>query len=85
MLAAYAILVLCNVVPESPSNIAQDKIQAIQGMSFELYLHMYISGLSSQKNRKLCFRYYKNRLKLKLKQQHGILLSNWSNFLSDAF
>ena len=66
MLAAYAILVLCNVVPEAPSNIAQDKIQA---MSFELCLHMYISGLSRQKNRKLCFLYFENRLKLKLKQQ----------------
>ena len=38
MLGAYAILVLCNVVPEAPSNIAQEKIQAIQAMSFEQHL-----------------------------------------------
>ena len=37
-LAAYAILVLCNVVPEAPSNIAQDKIQAMQAISTEQYL-----------------------------------------------
>ena len=49
MLAAYAILVLCNVVPEAPNNIAQDKTQAIQAMSFEFCLHMYISGLLRQK------------------------------------
>ena len=41
MLAAYAILVLGNVVPKAPSNIAPDKIQAIQAMSFELCLRMY--------------------------------------------
>ena len=35
MLAAHAILVLCNVVPEAPSNIAQEKNQAIQTMLFE--------------------------------------------------
>ena len=35
MLAAYVILVLCNVVPEAPSNIAQEKIQA---MLFEQHL-----------------------------------------------
>ena len=38
MLAAYVILVLCNVVPEAPSNIAQEKIQAIQAMLFEQHL-----------------------------------------------
>ena len=32
MLAAYAILVLCNVVPEAPSNMAQEKIQAMQSI-----------------------------------------------------
>ena len=35
MLAAYAILVLCNIIPEAPSNIEQNKIQAIQAMSVE--------------------------------------------------
>ena len=29
MLTAYAILVLCNVVPEVPSNISQEKVQTI--------------------------------------------------------
>ena len=63
---------------------AQDKIHAIQAMSFELCLHMCISSLSRQKNRKSYFLYYENRLKLKLKQQHSILLSNRSNVLSEA-
>ena len=53
MLAVYAIFALWNVVPEAPSNIAQEKIQAIQAMSFNnnwsLSLHMYISGPSRQK------------------------------------
>ena len=35
MLVAYAILVLCNVAPEAPSNIEQEKIQA---MSFQQHL-----------------------------------------------
>ena len=35
MLTAYAILVLCNIVSEAPSNISQEKIQAMQGVSFE--------------------------------------------------
>ena len=34
MLAAYAIFVLCDVVQEAPSNIAQEKTQSIQAMSF---------------------------------------------------
>ena len=38
MLAAYAILVLGNVVPEAPSNIAQEKIQAMQAISSEQHL-----------------------------------------------
>ena len=29
MLTAYAVLVLCNVVPEAPSNISQEKVQTI--------------------------------------------------------
>ena len=29
MLTAYVILILCSVVPEAPSNIAQEKIQAM--------------------------------------------------------
>ena len=57
MLPTYAILVLCNVVPEAPSNIAQEKIQAIQAMSFEqhlvtLFTYVYISGPSRQKKYK---------------------------------
>ena len=63
MLAAYALLALCNVAPEASSNIAQDKTQAVQAMLFEFLVHMYISGLSRQKYRKLCFLYYENRLK----------------------
>ena len=35
MLVAYAVLVLCNVAPEAPSNIEQEKIQA---MSFQQHL-----------------------------------------------
>ena len=56
MLAAYAILVLCNnVVPEAPSNIAPEKIQAIQAMSFEqrlvtLFTYVYIRSFTSKKN-----------------------------------
>ena len=58
MLTAYAILVLCNVVPQAPSNISQEKNHAIQGMLFEqhlvtLFKYVYISGPSSQKNIKL--------------------------------
>ena len=57
VLPTYAILVLCNVVPEAPSNIAQEKIQAIQAMSFEqhlvtLFTYVYISGPSRQKKYK---------------------------------
>ena len=55
MLAAYAILVLCIVVPEAPSNIAPEKIQAIQAMSFEqrlvtLFTYVYIRSFTSKKN-----------------------------------
>ena len=35
ILVDYAILVLCNILPEAPSNTAQEKNQAIQAMSFE--------------------------------------------------
>ena len=38
MLAAYAILVLYNVVPKAPSNIAQETIQAMQAISSEQHL-----------------------------------------------
>ena len=38
MLTAYAILVLCNVVPEASRNISQEKVQANQGMLFEEHL-----------------------------------------------
>ena len=60
MLAAYAILVLCNVVPEAPSNIAQEKNQAIQTMSFEqdlvtLFTEVYIRSFMSKKYINLCF------------------------------
>ena len=54
MLTAYAILVLCHVIPEAPSNISQEKIQAIQGMSFEqhlvtLFTYVYIRSFTSKK------------------------------------
>ena len=51
MLTAYAILVLCDVVPEALSNILQEKIQAIQGMSFEhlVFTYVYIRSLTSKK------------------------------------
>ena len=56
MLGAYAILVLCNVAPEPLSNIAQEKILAIQAMSFEqhlfdrsLYIYAYIRSFTSKK------------------------------------
>ena len=54
MLAAYAILVLCNVIPEVPSNIAQEKIQAILAMPFEqhlvtLFTNLYIRSFTSKK------------------------------------
>ena len=91
MLGAYAILVLCNVVPEAPSNIAQEKIQAIQAMSFEqhlfghsLYICIY-QVLHVKKNIKLCFLYYENRLKLTLKKQLGIIPSNRSKVQSYTF
>ena len=47
---------------------------------WSLCLYMYISGHSHKKNIKLSFLYYENWLKLRLKQQHGILPSNRSNF-----
>ena len=54
MLMVYAILVLCNVVPEATSNISQEKFQAIQGMSFEqdlvmLFTYVYIRSFTSRK------------------------------------
>ena len=54
MLTAYAILVLCNVVSEAPSNISLKKIQAIQGISFEqhlgtLFTYVYIWSFTSKK------------------------------------
>ena len=72
MLTAYAILVLCNVVPEAPRNISQEKIQAIQGMSFEqplvtLFTYVYIRSFKSKKNIKF-----------------EILPSNRSNLQSDT-
>ena len=52
MLTACAVLVLCNVVPEDPSNIWHEKIQAIQGIRlnsiWSRFLQMYISGPSRQ-------------------------------------
>ena len=55
MLAAYAILVLCNVLHEAASNIAQE-IQAIQATSFEQHLvtvftYVYISSVTSKKHK----------------------------------
>ena len=75
MLAAYAMLVLSNVVPEAPSNIAQERNQAIQAMLFEQHLvtlltYVYSRSITS-KNIKLCFLYYENRQKLTLKHQLG--------------
>ena len=66
MLAAYAIFVLWNVVPEAPSNIAQEKIQAIQAMPFKqqlvtVFTYVYIRSLTSKK-------IYKVRLSLLWKQ-----------------
>ena len=54
MLTDCAILVLCNVFPEAPSNISQEKNQAIQGMSFEQHLvtlvtYVYIRSFTSTK------------------------------------
>ena len=54
VLTAYSILVSCNAVPEAPSNISQEKNQAIQGMSFEQYLvtlftYVYIRSFTSKK------------------------------------
>ena len=54
MLVAYAILVLCNAVPEeAPSNTAQEKIQAIQAMLSEQHLvalltYVYIRSWTSK-------------------------------------
>ena len=52
---AYAI---CNVLPQAPSNISQEKNHAIQGMLFQqhlvtLFTYVYISGPLRQKNIKL--------------------------------
>ena len=73
MLTAYAILVLCNVVPEAPSNISQEKNQAIQGMLFEqhlIMLYMYISGSSRQKNIKLSAARHSTQQPVKLLVRH---------------
>ena len=80
MLVAYAILVLCNVAPEAPSNIEQEKIQA---MSFQQHLitvftYVYTRYFMSEK---------KNMPSLLWKSAEKnaeILPSNWSNFLSDT-
>ena len=79
MLAAYAILVLCNVVAEAVSNIAQEKFRQLRQHLVTLFTYVYMRSFMS-KNIKLSFLYYENRLKLRLKQQLGILPSNWSNF-----
>ena len=89
MLTAYAILVLCIVVPQAPSNISQEKNHAIQGMLFEqhlvtLFTYVYISGPSSQKKYKVISnsRFYPATgqtfsrtlsKKLKLSASHAIL------------
>ena len=57
LLTTSAILVLCNVVPEAPNNISQEKIQAIQGMSFEqhlgtLFTYVYIRSFTSKNKQK---------------------------------
>ena len=72
MLAAYAILVICNVVLEARSYIAEIKNNAIEAMLLRQHLvtHFtcaYITSLTS-KNIKLCFYYYENWLKLTPKQ-----------------
>ena len=56
MLAVYAIFALWNVVPEAPSNIAQEKIQAIQAMSFKqqlvtVFTYVYIRSFTSKKKK----------------------------------
>ena len=56
ILTAYAILVLCNVVTETPSNISQENIQTIEGMSFEQYLvtsfiYVNIRSFTSKKHK----------------------------------
>ena len=56
VLTAYAILVLCNVVTEAPSNISQENIQTIEGMSFEQYLvtlfiYVNIRSFTSKKHK----------------------------------
>ena len=69
MLVAYAILVLCNVAPEAPSNIEQEKIQA---MLFEQHLitvftYVYTRYFMLGKKKTLYFLYYENQLKLTLR------------------
>ena len=54
MLVAYAVLVLRSVVPQAPSNIAQEKIQAMLAMSSEqhlltLFIYVYIRSFTSEK------------------------------------
>ena len=51
---SYALTTNHDVVPEAPSNIAQEKIQAIPVMCrlniWSPSLHMYLPGPSHQKN-----------------------------------
>ena len=54
LLVAYSILVICNVILEAPSNIAQEKIQAIQESPFKqhwdtVFIYVYISSFTSKK------------------------------------
>ena len=72
----------------SKQHISQEKIQAIQVMLFDqhlvtLFTYVVIYHvLHVKKKIKLCFLYYENRLKLMLKQQLGILPSNFCQTLS---
>ena len=75
MLMAYAILVLCNVVPEAPSNISQEKIQAIQGISFEqhlvtLFTYVYIRSFKKKKKKKLSAARHSSQQPVKLLAGH---------------
>ena len=76
MLIAYAILALCSVVPpEAPSNISQEKIQAIQGMSFAqhlvmLFTYIYIKSSTSKKYVKLSAARYSTQQLVKLLVRH---------------
>ena len=76
-IAALAILVLCNVVPQAPSNTVHEKFRQckqcrLNNTGHSVYIGIY-QVLHAKKNIKLSFLYYGNRLKLRLKQQLGIL------------